>query len=153
MPSFVRDVGEHRLGVADLLDPGDEREHDPQPAVGAGAHQRAQLRAQHLRTGEPEPEAAQAASPAPAIGPAKSELVLVEVERPHRHRLRRHLLDQAPIERVLRVLGGARQRAARQHELRSVQADTLGAVLPQQLQILEELDIGLQPDGEAIRRW
>ena len=86
-------------------------------------------------------------SPAPPLGAAQPELALVEVEGPDGDRLRRDLLDQAAVERVLRVFGRAGQRAARQHELGPIEADALGAVLAQQLQILEQLDVRLQPDA------
>ena len=42
------------------------------------------------------------------------------------------------------------ERAARQHELRAVEPDALRAVLAQQLEIFEQLDVRLQPDCDAV---
>ena len=62
-------------------------------------------------------------------GQARRQLVLVDVERADRDRPGRHPLEHAAIDLVLLVLArqGAGRRAAREQELRSVQADAFGA--------------------------
>ena len=77
-------------------------------------------------------------------------LPLIDVEGANRDRPRRHLLDQAAIHPVLLVLGHALERAARQHELGSIEPDAFGAVLVQVFEILEQLDVGFEPDANAV---
>ncbi len=101
--------------------------------------------------GQAETEAAQAGPRAAALRALRrAELPLVEVEGPDRDRTRRDLFDQAAIDLVLRVFRGGIERPARQHELRAVQADALGAVRVQERQVFEQLDVGFEPDPHAV---
>ena len=117
-----------------------------------GAHQRAQLRAQDLGLREAEPQAAKPARPRSAAArPAPSRMPLVEIERADGDAPRRHLLEHAAVGRVLRVLGRRVERPAGQQELRAVEADALRARLVQDWQVLEQLDVGVEPDGARRR--
>ena len=92
---------------------GHERKHHAQPPVHR-RRGRARAAACAESPAAPGRDAGRAdrAAPRRRSPAARAELPLVEVERADRHRLRRHLLEQAAIERVLRVLGRARRASA-----------------------------------------
>ena len=92
-----------RAGLARLFDARHEGEHDAQRPVRGSAHQRAELRAEHLGMREAEPQAAKpGASAVPPRRQAAHEVPFVEVERADGHPPRRDLLEHAAIRRVLR---------------------------------------------------
>ncbi len=149
----ARDLIEDRASLAHLLHRGHEGKHHAEGPVRGRADQGAQLRPQHLGMGEAEPQAAEPGPRPSALGTMRgAELALVEVEGPDRDRPRRDLLDQAPVQRVLRILGGRVERASGEHELGAIEPHAFGAVLVEERQILEQLDVGLEADAHAVGR-
>jgi hypothetical protein len=75
---------------------------------------------------------------------------LVQVEGADGHAVRRHLFEYLAVCLVLHVLCRRIQRALGQQELRAVQSNAVGARLVEELQITQQLEVGIQPDWDAV---
>ena len=77
-------------------------------------------------------------------------LRLVDVERADGDGVGRHPLDEIAVDAVLRLLVERLDGAAAQQELGSEQPDAFGAGRPGAVDLLQALDVGLEPDGHAV---
>ena len=139
------------LGLIELGDFGNHREHDLQRAAAAGAQQRANLAAQQAGTVEAEPDRAP-----PQRGifldhgfHIGQRLVAADVERAERHRLRSRGVQHGAIQRQL--VRGARQALA-DHELQlgTKQPDAGAAGVVDMRQVDDETRIDHQFDFLAV---
>ena len=142
---------EHLLGLAQLADARDHREHDAHAPVHRRAQEAAQLRLEQLALAQAEADRAQ---PERRVGLVaergeRHHLVAAEIEGAEGRGERMQPLEHAA--RVQEVLLLLRQIGAiEEEELGAVEADALGAVLERARHLLGELDVGVEPHARAV---
>ncbi len=147
---FLLRLGEQRARPPHLGHRDDQREHDAQVAVHAGAQQRAQLGAEDRRLVQ-----AHADGPPPEERirlrgkSAHGQLVAADVERANDHRHAGERFDHAPVAAVLLLLVG-HGGAPHDQELRPHEPHALGPAVARRVRLFGQVDVGVQDDGHAV---
>ena len=144
---------EHLLGVAELLDGGDHREHDAQVAILRGAQQRAQLGDEQVVLVETDADRAVAEERVLLLFQRERRhfLIAADVQRADDDRLARHGLASLLVGVELLLL--ARQVVTvHEQELGAEQADALAAQLHDAHRVVRLADIALDHDAAAVAR-
>ena len=144
---------DERVGLVQLVQPGDHRIHHLDVALGAGAEDGAELGAEHFRLGKAEPDCAPAEKRVHLLREleVRGEFVAAQVQRADDDGMRLQRDGDLAINLVLLVLG--RQAVAvDEQKFRAEQADALRAVRENRLDVVLVLDVRGKVDGLAIER-
>ena len=138
--------------LADLVDAGDEREQHAQVGVRGGAQERAELRDEDLGALQAQPQAAQAQH---RVGLGALEhfvevLLPSQVEGADDDRMRGHARGEVAIGPEVVFFVGEARCAGDVEELRSVQADPVGAEAHRDRSLVGKLDVRAQRDRDTV---
>ena len=144
---------EHLLGVPDLVERRDHREHDADLAVSARPQDGPELRHEEVGTREAvsDPTPAEKRIGLALRGPVRPELVAPDVERPDHDGRRGHGRRDAPVRLVLLVLRWEIV-AGDEQVLRSEQADSARPPVPCSLGLGRKLYVRGKVDRPPVER-
>ena len=151
---LAADLLAHALGLTDLPDGGDHREHNAQLAECGRAEQGAQLGLEDLGPGQADAQRAHAHGGVILLGQVKVAdlLVRADVQRADDDLLAVHVRQHLLVGFKLLLLGGIVRRV-QVEELGAEQADAAAVVDLHGMHILWRADVAVDADGLAVLRY
>ena len=151
---LAADLLAHALGLTDLPDGGDHREHNAQLAECGRAEQGAQLGLEDLGPGQADAQCAHTHGGVIFLGQVKVAdlLVRADVQRADDDLLAVHVRQHLLVGFKLLILGGIVRRV-QVEELGAEQADAAAVVDLHGMHILRRADVAVDADGLAVLRY